>query len=124
MDTTSDIRRKNLEILVNEAGGIARLAEKLGKSMSQLSQLTGENPVRALGPKLTREIEVRLDLEIGWMDMSHDLLSKQTRRFIEKWEQLPPALRKQVENYVDLQIDSIDEEREEEITDFSKIRKK
>lgn len=123
MDTTSDIRRKNLEILINEAGGAARLAGKLGKSRSQLSQLTGNNPFRGLGSKLSREIEIKLNLEIGWMDMPHDLMSGETRKFIEKWEKLPPALRKQVENYVDLQIDSIEEESEEENTDFSRIRR-
>lgn len=65
------IRRENLRRLAEQRGGMARLAEALDRSLSQLSQLIGENPSGNIGNKFARYVEQALGLEHGWLDVLH-----------------------------------------------------
>lgn len=40
----------------------------LQKDTSQISQIIGKNPVRAIGERMARKIEIDLNLECGYLD--------------------------------------------------------
>jgi hypothetical protein len=72
MRTIDDVRHDRLLELIQEAGSIQALADKLGKSHSQISQLKtrarrGEGR-KSVGTTLAREIERTLGKPEGWMD--------------------------------------------------------
>lgn len=66
-------RRRNLELLIEERfGGIAtRLAEAVGRQPSYVFRLFSDNPdhARAIGERLARDIENRVGLPAGWLDL-------------------------------------------------------
>lgn len=69
MRSTYEQRRENLRTLAREWGGPTSLAKKLGHSNgSYLAQLIGPNPSREVSEKTAREVEVKLNLPLGWMD--------------------------------------------------------
>lgn len=68
----AEIRRTNLRALVDEHG-TAAVAERIGVSRSQLSQIAGRNPSRAIGISLAKRIETAFDKPRGWLDVLHDL---------------------------------------------------
>jgi hypothetical protein len=123
MDTTTNIRRKNLRALVKNIGGLSRFAKKLSKSKSQISQLTSNSASRGIGSNLAREIEIKLDLKLGWMDTLHDQYYDD---ILEKWAKLPDGLKSQIEGYIDWQLEIMEDEADtddDEDTDFSVIWK-
>lgn len=69
------IRRNNLERLIEEAGGQKQLAEIIGKSPAQISQLI--NQVRHIGHKVARDIEAALKLPANWMDADHPTVARE-----------------------------------------------
>ena len=75
--TVEEVRRENLARLVTEAGGVARLAEILGRSSSQISQWLNASPdsktgkPRTISGRSARLIEARLGKAKGWMDQDH-----------------------------------------------------
>jgi hypothetical protein len=77
MPTITAIRHSNLLLLIKEFGTIQALADKIGKSHSQLSQLRNQvvhsttGKQRVVGDKLAREIEQKLGRPEGWMDQLH-----------------------------------------------------
>jgi transcriptional regulator with XRE-family HTH domain len=77
MTTIDEIHRENLELLAAEAGGKGVLAERLGKSASQVSQwLNGSadsktGKARGIRPASCRAIEIAFEKPVGWMDISH-----------------------------------------------------
>lgn len=79
MKNIETIRLENLRILSNELGGQVRLAERLNKSPSQVSQwLTGaklpSGKSRAISSESAREIEKVLDLPNNWLDSPSDVV--------------------------------------------------
>src|SRR6185312_8382095 len=66
-----EIRRRNLRVLARLVGGVTQLAERLGKSQSQISHLIGTNPVKNIGDKLAAEIERVFEKPNGWLDHEH-----------------------------------------------------
>lgn len=66
------IRYLNTRAVVAKAGGITALADKLGKSQSQVSAFAGINPHKGIGDKIARQIEEAYDLPRGWLDKAHD----------------------------------------------------
>lgn len=74
MRTIDEIRHDRLLELIHEAGSIQALADRLGKSHSQISQLktrarrneAGDR--KTVGTALAREIEEKLGKPPGWMD--------------------------------------------------------
>jgi phage repressor protein C with HTH and peptisase S24 domain len=77
MKPIDDIRRDNLAVLRDQYGGLARFAEHLGKSDSQVSQwvqgathsATGKQ--RGMSTATARYIEDRCRLPTGWLDVEH-----------------------------------------------------
>src|SRR6185312_9552035 len=63
-----EIRRRNLRALARLVGGVTHLAERLGKSQSQISHLIGTNPVKNIGDKLAAEVERAFEKPNGWLD--------------------------------------------------------
>lgn len=51
-----------------ERDELAQLAEELGKSQSQISQIVGKNPTRNIGPGLARQIEAAIKKPKYWLD--------------------------------------------------------
>lgn len=77
MKTCKEIRHENLLFLINRFDTIQALADKLGKSHAQVSQLKNKSTnsatgkVRGIGDEQAREIELKLGLEVGWLDHQH-----------------------------------------------------
>ena len=75
--TNDEIRRDNLKILVSETGGVARLADRLGISSSQVSQWKNASPdsktgkPRAMQDDSARKLEAACGKPRGWMDQQH-----------------------------------------------------
>lgn len=61
------VRRANLELLKNESGSMTALADSLGRDQGQISKLV--NGTLDMGDKLARDIEKKLELESGWLDI-------------------------------------------------------
>lgn len=78
MATNPEIHRENLHILAQESGGVRKLAERLGKSDSQVSQWlnaslnSGTGKPRGMRPDTARYIEEQCDKPRGWMDVRHN----------------------------------------------------
>ncbi|RSE90330.1 hypothetical protein [Achromobacter aegrifaciens] len=71
-----DIRRANLALLVKEAGGVGRLAERLERDQSQVSQWLNASKNSATGtPRgmrgaTCRFIEQKMGKPEGWLDLN------------------------------------------------------
>ena len=73
----SQIRIKNLRLLIEDAGTIVSLAEKCDTSPAYISQIingvTSKTGVpRGIGDKLARKLELGGNKEVGWLDVNHD----------------------------------------------------
>lgn len=66
-----DIRLWNARYLADQLGSIARFAESINKNPGQVGQFIGQNPTKAIGHKIAREIEEHYDHETGWLDKPH-----------------------------------------------------
>lgn len=69
---SAHVRRTNFQRLVDTrfAGSQAALATALGLTRGRVSQLL--NPAQAFGERVAREIEDKLDLSTGWLDVPVD----------------------------------------------------
>lgn len=61
-------RYAHLRDLIERHGGQSAVAEKLGVSRQQLSHIGAENPVRNIGDRQARKIEMTFGLPIGHID--------------------------------------------------------
>lgn len=61
-------RFAHLRDLINRHGGQSAVAEKLGVSRQQLSHIAAERPIRNIGDRQARKIEMTFGLPIGHMD--------------------------------------------------------
>ncbi len=124
--TTAEVRRNNLRLLLREAGGTERIAKKLKMGKRELENIASLNNQCRIGSWLARDIENRLGIETGWLDMSHEYLPHEARSLARKWLILPTSLQDQIRDYIDLQIHSLRFElktHQNENTDYSKIHK-
>jgi SOS-response transcriptional repressor LexA len=64
----AQIRRRNLQALIAQVGATV-VTERLAMSRSQLSQVAGRSPSRAIGVTLARRIEEAFGKSAGWMDV-------------------------------------------------------
>lgn len=75
MSTVTETRRNNLMLLIQRFGTAQALADKLGKAHTQISQLRNASAhsntgrARVIGDDLAREIEQKLGMPRGWMDI-------------------------------------------------------
>ena len=110
-----EIRRRNLQVLVDEhaGGNLTRFVEVTLKGLMSykgLQHVTGPGRKRNLGYMLARRIEVQLHLQRGWMDhdrsgTAHTVLvpggrSERVVRMAESIESLTPRIRVLVEQLV------------------------
>ena len=65
------IRYNNVRYLVDLIGGVSNFAEKIDKGQSQVSQFAGSNPIKGIGNKIAREIEIAFLKDHGWLDVAH-----------------------------------------------------
>ena len=90
MKTCSEIRHENLLKVIEEAGSLQVVADRLDKSHAQISQLktqakhSGTGKPRVIGDDMARLIEEKFELEVGWMDNTHGTS-------VDKPVQLQPA---------------------------------
>lgn len=66
-----DIRRDNMRALAESIGGITAMAERLGKSQSQISHLIGYTPIKNIGDRIAAEVEKAFNKPFGWLDRDH-----------------------------------------------------
>ncbi|NSX14993.1 helix-turn-helix transcriptional regulator [Cupriavidus taiwanensis] len=64
-----EIRLRRVRELVAAEGGLARFAERLGISNSQVSQFAGKNPTRNIGNAVAAKIEAAYGKPAGWLDI-------------------------------------------------------
>ena len=110
-----EIRRRNLQVLVDEhaGGNLTRFVEVTLKGLMSykgLQHVTSPGKKRNLGDMLARRIEVQLHLQRGWMDhdrsgTAHTAMvpggrSERVVRMAELIESLTPRIRALVEQLV------------------------
>lgn len=84
MKTCSEIRLENLLTIIERAGSLQEVADKLEKSHAQISQLKTQakhsktGKPRLIGDDTARLVEQRFGLEVGWMDNVHSQTSATT----------------------------------------------
>jgi hypothetical protein len=66
------IRIENARTLMQKVGGISNFSDKIGKAQSQVSRMIGIKPSKNIGSKIAREIEIKFNKELGWLDQPHD----------------------------------------------------
>lgn len=77
MKTCEEIRRENLLILIEEAGGEFFLAEKYGcseaniKTMARSYKDSKSGTPKEIGTKAARKLEACMNKERGWLDHDH-----------------------------------------------------
>jgi hypothetical protein len=69
MERIFRVRMANIRLLVRSYKSQAELARVLGIDNSRLTHIAGENPTRTIGEKAARDMEVKLGLTPGWLDM-------------------------------------------------------
>lgn len=83
MKTNFDIRRDNVRLLMSIKSQQQKdFAESIKMAQSQLTHIIGANPKRNIGDDLARDIERRLNIEVGWLDNIH--YSEDMDDFIER----------------------------------------
>jgi len=75
--TIDNIRRRNLELLVEEFGTQSAVALNCQTSVSNLSHILiryrkSNGKIVKMGATLARKIEAGCNKPVGWMDISHD----------------------------------------------------
>ena len=100
MSTRSEIRRRNLNRLIDEAGSATALAKRAGTDEAYLSQLvtgvkTKQGTVRGVGDKLAAKLEKAMNKADGWLDRDHATVSTGLDAILIKKEQelIPVVLR-------------------------------
>lgn len=66
----NEVRKRNLAMLAERAGGPTNFARQVSREQPQVSQWLSGKPV---GSKLARDLELRLGLERGWLDRPQSL---------------------------------------------------
>ncbi len=85
MKTIDEIRRENLALIAAESGGVSKLADRLQKSVSQVSQWingstnSGTGKARGMRPSSCRNIESACGKQPGWMDFEHSAIEHPSR---------------------------------------------
>lgn len=85
MTTVRETRHANLLLLIEKFGTLQALADKLEKSHAQISQLRNQivhsasGKPRTIGDDLARDIEKKLGMPRGWMDVPSGLHSESPR---------------------------------------------
>ena len=78
----NQVRLRNLEFLIAEAGSAAKLARAAGTNSSYLSQVRNQLPTkkgtpRSIGDELAEKLEKAMNKPQGWMDTPHTSMAGQ-----------------------------------------------
>lgn len=99
----AQIRRANLQRLIDEAGSLQQLADQAGTSYDNLWQIVSgtllpSGKPRGVGNVLARRLEEGCGKPVGWMDWDNSAKTASvTARFIaEQFDSLPPEKRRLV----------------------------
>ncbi len=85
MKSAAELRRTNLEVLVQEKGTLAAVAQAAGTSSVYLSQIRSgtidlkTNQPRSMGAEMARRLETGCGKPVGWMDHEHHLVEEALR---------------------------------------------
>lgn len=72
MERIYRLRLENMRKLIAAMdGNKARMARALGVDPSFVTHIAGDHPIRTIGEKLARDIEVKLGLMSSWLDQIH-----------------------------------------------------
>ena len=71
LQSISQIRYINARALMQDAGSQVAMRQIINKSQSQVSQILGRNPSKAIGNNMARWIEKCFNKEYGWLDHAH-----------------------------------------------------
>lgn len=96
MNPIEKIRQTNLINLINDFGGVTKFANKIEKSVAQVSQWANGSPMpsgkaRSISSDSARYIEAKLGLSSNFMDANHDSILEMVDNgsFIQKGEEVP-----------------------------------
>lgn len=64
----STIRKRNIELLVEQFGGPTEFGRMIERDQAQVSQWTSDTKPKPIGGRLARHIESKLGKPNGWMD--------------------------------------------------------
>src|SRR4051812_48771719 len=73
-----DIRLNNVRTLIQAVGSIAKFAELVGMSSSQVSQFAGRKPTRKIGNAVAARIERAFTKPSGWLDYREEVQEPST----------------------------------------------
>lgn len=97
--TISDVRRQNLQLLIEKHGSQAALARATKKPAAFIAQL--RSGIRNLGEAASRDIEKSLGLSRGWFDEPRNVQGPPSTFPEADWNQLSPDARRLVLAIVD-----------------------
>jgi len=96
MESIYETRRYNAQLLVKFTGNQTLFADRIERSLTQVSRIIGLNPTRNIGEKLARHIEHCFCLPKNWLDQLHapsEKINKQIRTLNQdKYEHLHHVL--------------------------------
>lgn len=71
LQSISQIRYTNARQLMQDAGSQVAMRQIVNRSQSQISQIIGRNPSKAIGNSMARWLEQCFNKEYGWLDHAH-----------------------------------------------------
>jgi SOS-response transcriptional repressor LexA len=123
-----DIRRDNMRALAESIGGITAMAERLGKSQSQISHLIGYTPIKNIGDRIAAEVEKAFGKPFGWLDRDHfgitDEAATHAQRIVSQYITVPLISWQEANQWQFLQKDYPPTRAESIIPVMAKINKK
>jgi hypothetical protein len=103
MDNIKELRKANLRSLINSRydGKISRMAEAIDRQPAYLSRIYSDDPrhVRHIGENMARDIEGKLNIQAGWLDINHTQDHPQAKyrhkgeMIADRWNEIPDLIR-------------------------------
>ncbi len=123
-----DVRRDNMRALAESIGGITAMAERLGKSQSQISHLIGYTPIKNIGDRIAAEVEKAFGKPFGWLDRDHfgisDEAATYAQRIVSQYITVPLITWQEANQWQFLQKDYPPTQAESIVPVMAKINKK
>lgn len=103
MDDIKELRKTNLRSLINTryGGKISHMAEAIDRQSAYLSRIYSDDPrhARHIGENMARDIEAKLNIQPGWLDIDHTRDHPQVKyrhkgeMIAERWNEIPDLIR-------------------------------
>jgi len=107
--TIEEIRRRNLELLIEEFGSQAAVAYTCKTSVSYISQIISrfsrkrDGKIAELGTKFARVLETGCNKPLGWMDVSHEVDSEEIE-LVQLYDKMNDEMREVLLNHARLMV--------------------